>query len=362
MISGFPPIFRAERAFLRRASSRRFGACVAVWLLSTAGLTGCHRSDNRNSKPPTLLNVSFDVSRELFGQLNTAAKPLLKAKAGHVVEIAQSHGGASKQARSVIDGVDADVITLNTVSDVDLIARRGQLLPREWRSLKPFNSSPYSSVIVLVVRKGNPKQVHNWPDLVQPGIRLVLPNPKTSGTARMVHLSAWSHAMKSFGGDETKAQAYMAAFYAHAPILDTGSRGATITFVQRQLGDVLLTLEAEQRIVAQEYKQSGYEVIYPEVSLEVEMPVAVVERVARKHNTLELANAYVDFLYSPEAQEIIARNHFRPRDRAVLAKYATNFPPTTLIDVDRDLGGWDAMMAKHFGEGGVFDKAYDRKR
>lgn len=331
-------------------------------LLALALFSSCRPGRKPGSEPPALLNVSFDVSRELFAQVNQAAKPALKAQFGRTIEISQSHAGASKQARSVVDGVDADVVTLNTVSDVDMIARRGQLMSTNWRSLKPFHSAPYSSVIVFVVRKGNPRRIHDWSDLIQPGVRVAMPNPKTSGTARMIYLSAWSHALKAAAGDESRARAFISEFYAHAPVLDTGSRGATITFVQRRMGDVLITLEAEQRIVAQEYREAGFEVVYPSLSVDVEMPVAVVERVARKHGSLDAANAYLDFLYTPAAQTLIARNHFRPRNAEILQQFATNFPALGLVDVDRDLGGWDAVTAKHFAEGGIFDEAYGRKR
>ena len=344
----------------RTSGCRRWGGLLGTLLL--AGVLGACRPSAGGTGTPSLLNVSFDVSRELFVQLNAAARPVLSKEAGHPVELTQSHAGASKQARSVIDGVDADVVTLNTVSDIDLIARRGQLMSTNWRSLKPFRSAPYSSVVVFVVRKGNPRKVHDWSDLTQPGVRLALPNPKTSGTGRMIHLGAWADALRRAGGDESRARSFLMDFYAHAPVLDTGSRGATITFVQRRMGDVLLTLEAEQRIVAQEYPESGFEVVYPKWSVDVEMPVAVVERVARKHGTWEIAQAYLDFLYTPPAQEIIARNHFRPRDPAVRERFAREFPEVALVDVDRDLGGWGTVMTTHFAEGGLFDQAYGRKR
>ncbi len=356
---------RAVLARIPRAIAARRLRHWAIPLVTGAALallSGCRPANGHPSEPPPLLNVSFDVSRELFAEVNAAARPALQQQFGRKVEISQSHAGASKQARSVIDGVDADVVTLNTVSDIDNIARRGHLMSTNWRSLKPYHSAPYSSVIVFVVRSGNPRKIHDWADLVQPGVRLAMANPKTSGTARMVHLSAWASALKSSGGDESRARAFVADLYARAPVLDTGSRGATITFVQRRMGDALITLEAEQRIVAQEYKNAGFEVIYPGLSVDVEMPVAVVERVARKHGSLETANAYLDFLYTPRAQEIIARNHFRPRDPGVRQQFTAQFPNVDLVDIDRDLGGWDAVMVKHFAEGGVFDQAYGRQR
>lgn len=336
--------------------------CGMVLLVSGVLAPACKRSTGGPVQGSTLQNVSFDISRDLFAELNPAARPALAAKVGRSIAITQSHAGASKQARSVIDGVDADVVTLNTVNDIDLIARRGQLLSTNWRSLKPFNSAPYTSVVVLVVRKGNPKNIRDWSDLTAPGVQLALPNPKTSGTGRMIYLSMWTSALRRFGGDEAQAERALAEFYARTPVLDTGSRGATITFAQRRMGDVLVTLEVEHHFMAREYPEAGFEVVYPGLSVEVEMPVAVVERVARKHGLLDAANAYLDFLYTPEAQEIIARNHFRPRNPQVQQRFTTNFPAIALVDVDRDLGGWDTIMVRHFGEGGIFDRAYDRKR
>ena len=334
---------------------------VAWWAVASGiGLGNILAADL--SHPVKLLNVSFDVSRELFVEINRAFVPWYRTNFGGLITVAQSHAGASKQARSVIDGVDADVLTLNTVSDLNLVARRGKLLSENWRSLRPFHSAPYSSVVVFVVRKGNPKGLHDWADLIKPGVQIALANPKTSGTARLAYLSAWTSALRSAHGDEARAQVFINEFYAHAPVLDTGARGATITFAERGVGDALITLEAEQRMVAKDFAKAGFEVIYPALSIDAEMPVAVVARIAKKHNTLEAAGAYLDFLYSPAAQTIIARNHFRPRVPEVLAQFADGFPRMELVDVDRDLGGWDAVMAKHFAEGGIFDQAYDHPR
>jgi sulfate/thiosulfate transport system substrate-binding protein len=314
------------------------------------------------AEEPRLLNVSFDLSRELFGQVNEAFVPWYRERSGRVLKVAQSHGGSSKQARSVVDGVDADVVTMNTVSDIDFIARRGRLLSTNWRTLHPHNSAPYSSVMVFLVRPGNPQGIRDWGDLVKPGVKIVLPNPKTSGNGRNAYLGAWAHAVKQCRGGETAATEFMRELYARAPVLDTGGRGATISFIQRQIGDVLVTLEAESRVLAREYPEAKFETIYPSRTIEVEMPVAVVDRIASKHRLTEAAGAYVDFLYSREGQEIIARNHFRPRLATAAAASPTPFPEVELVRVDEDLGGWDFVMRRHFGEGGVFDQLYTRRK
>ncbi len=356
---------RTPLHFAGTASPRRWSfleSRLGPALLLLALFTGCKGHHASPTGQQTLLNVSFDVSRDLFTEINNAASPVLESNTGHPVEIRQSHGGASKQARSVIEGMDADVVTLNTVSDIDLIARRSGLISTNWRSLKPQNSAPYSSVVVFLVRPGNPKHLHDWSDLTQANVTLAMSNPKSSGSARVAHLSAWAHALGRFGGDEKRARQFLADLYARVPVLDTGARGATITFVDRQIGDALITLEAEQWQVARQNPAAHFEVVYPSISLEVEMPVAVVERIARKHHTWELANRYLDFLYTPEGQEIIARNHFRPRDPQVRQRHAADFPALKLADVDRDLGGWDHVTAEHFAEGGLFDQVYDQRR
>lgn len=311
---------------------------------------------------PQMLNASFDLGRELFSALNAGFIPWYRARTGQDIDVVNSHAGASKQARAVVDGLDADLVTLNTVSDVDFISRRGRLLPEDWRSLLPNHSAPYSTVVLFLVREGNPRHIRDWDDLVQRGVTITLPNPKTSGTGRNAYLSAWGHALRKSGGDEAQARAFVTQLFSHAPVLDTGGRGATITFVQRQMGDVLITLEAELASIQKEYPKARFETVVPGSSLNVEMPVAVVERIARKHQLLDAARDYVEYLYTPEAQEIMARLHFRPHNKEVLARHRNEFPPTTLIDVDRDLGGWDAVMKQHFAEGGLFDEIHQNQR
>lgn len=341
----------------------RWFICCLSGLVALWG-AGCQpRGTPRNAAGhPLLLNASFDLGRELFTALNTGFKPWYRARTGQEIDVVNSHAGASKQARAVVDGLDADLLTLNTVSDLDFVARRGRLLPENWRQLHPDNSAPYSTVVLFLVREGNPRQIRDWDDLIQPGVTVTLPNPKTSGTGRNAYLSAWGHALRKSGGDEAHARAFVTEFFAHAPVLDTGGRGATITFVQRRMGDVLITLEAELASIRHEYPQARFEAVIPGSSLHVELPVAVVERIARKHQLLDAARAYVEYLYTPEAQEIIARQHFRPRHPEVLARHRFEFPPVSLVDVDRDLGGWDAVMKQHFAEGGLFDQIQQNKR
>ncbi|MFM7100898.1 MAG: sulfate ABC transporter substrate-binding protein [Verrucomicrobiota bacterium] len=342
--------------------SRWFICGLAGWL--ALGGTGCQpRGTPRNEAGhPLLLNASFDLGRELFAALNAGFKPWFHARTGQPIDVVNAHAGASKQARAVVDGLDADLLSLNTVSDVDFVARRGRLLPENWRTLHPDRSAPYSTVVLFLVREGNPRRIRDWDDLVQPGVTVTLPNPKTSGTGRNAYLSAWGHALRKSGGDEARARAFVAQLFAHAPVLDTGGRGATITFVQRRMGDVLITLEAELASIRHEYPQARFETVVPSASLDVEMPVAVVERIARKHQLLDAARAYVEYLYTPEAQEIIARLHFRPRHPEVLARHRSEFPPVSLIDFDRDLGGWEALMQQHFAEGGFFDQIQQNQR
>src|SRR5271155_3391642 len=269
----------------------------------------------------TLLNVSYDPTRELYEAVNAQFAKDWKAKTGDDVTINQSHGGSGKQARAVIDGLEADVVTLGLAGDIDAIVEKADLLPADWQTRLPDNSCPYTSTIVLLVRKGNPKKIHDWDDLVKPGISVVTPNPKTSGGARWNFLAAWGYALKKNGGDEAKAAAFVSALYKNVPVLDSGSRGSTTTFVERGLGDVLIAWENEALVALKEFGSDKFEIVYPSVSILAEPPVAVVDKVAQRHGTTELATAYLKYLYSDEGQEVIARNFFRPRLKTVADKF-----------------------------------------
>jgi len=300
-----------------------------------------------------LLNVSYDPTRELYQEFNAAFAKSWLAKTKQTVTIQQSHGGSGKQARSVIDGLEADVVTLALAYDVDAIAKAG-LLPANWETRLPHNSAPYTSTIVFLVRKGNPKKIVDWPDLARPGVAVVTPNPKTSGGARWNYLAAWGWAAKKYGSD-AKAKDFVAKLYKNVPILDTGARGSTITFVERGIGDVLLAWENEALLAVKQMGPGKFDIVTPSVSILAEPPVAVVDKVADKHKTAAVARAYLDYLYSPEGQEIAAKHYFRPTDSAVAAKYAAQFPKIELFSI-RAFGGWAKAQPAHFGDGGVFDQ------
>ncbi len=297
----------------------------------------------------TLLNVSYDPTRELYEAVNAQFAKDWKAKTGNDVTINQSHGGSGKQARAVIDGLEADVVTLGLAGDIDAIV---------WQSRLPENSCPYTSTIVLLVRKGNPKKIHDWDDLVKPGVSVITPNPKTSGGARWNFLAAWGYALKKNGGDEAQASQFISALFKNVPVLDSGARGATTTFVEREIGDVLIAWENEAHMAIKQFGVGKFEVIYPSLSIRAEPPVALVDKVASRHGTTAVAKAYLEFLYTPAGQEIIAQNFYRPRDPAAAAKYANQFPTLPLITIDGDFGGWKSAQPKFFGDGGVFDKIY----
>jgi sulfate/thiosulfate-binding protein len=305
----------------------------------------------------TLLNVSYDPTRELYQDLNAAFVKVWKEKGGDSLTINQSHGGSGKQARSVIDGLEADVVTLALAYDIDAIAQAG-LLPRNWQTRLPNNSAPYTSTIVFLVRKGNPKAIKDWDDLVRPGISVVTPNPKTSGGARWNYLAAWGYALRQKGGDETKAKDFVTRLFKNVPILDTGARGATVSFVERGIGDVLVAWESEAILATRELGKGKFEIVAPSVSILAEPPVALVDRVAAKHNTRAIAQAYLDYLYSPEGQEIAARHFYRPRLEAVAAKYAAQFPKLSMFTINDVFGGWAKAQKTHFADGGVFDQIY----
>lgn len=303
----------------------------------------------------TLLNVSYDPTRELYQDINRAFAQTWKERTGETVTINQSHGGSGKQARSVIDGLEADVVTLALAYDIDAIAEKAGLLERNWQSRFPDNSTPYTSTIVFLVRKGNPKHIKDWDDLVQPGVQVITPNPKTSGGARWNYLAAWGHALAANGNDEAKARDFVGRLYRNVPVLDSGARGATTTFVQRGLGDVLLAWENEAILAVEELGKDQFDIVAPSRSILAEPPVAVVDKVAERHGTRAVAEAYLRFLFSPEGQEIGAHHHYRPRDPAVAARHAREFPEVKLFSIDQ-LGGWQKVQQTHFNDGGVFDQ------
>src|SRR5271170_542362 len=305
----------------------------------------------------TLRNVSYDPTRELYVDFNAAFARYWKTKSGQQVRIEQSHGGSATQARSVIEGLAADVVTLALAADINTIAAQGKLLPVNWQSLLPDNSSPYTSTIVFLVRKGNPKGIHDWGDLVRPGVSVITPNPKTSGGARWNYLAAWAYARSRPGGDEASAREFVRQLYRNVPVLDTGSRGATTTFVHAQLGDVLVAWENEALLAVRELSAEQLQIIVPSVSILAEPPVAVVDKVALRHGTREVARAYLEYLYSKEGQDIIAQHFYRPRDQQVAARYADRFPQLKLTTI-ADFGGWDEAQRTHFTDGGVFDQIY----
>ncbi len=308
----------------------------------------------------TLLNVSYDPTRELYQEFNAAFAKYWQQKSGKSVEVQQSHGGSSKQSRAVIDGLEADVVTLGLAYDVDAVAESG-LLAKDWQRRLPHNSCPYTSTIVFLVRKGNPKGIKDWDDLLKPGISIITPNPKTSGNGRWSYLAAWGYAQTKPGGNEQKARAFVAEIYKRVPVLDSGARGSTTTFVQRGLGDVLLTWENEAFLAVKELGPGKVEIVVPSKSILAEPPVAVVDKVVDKRGTRAAAQAYLEYLYTPEGQEIAAKNYYRPRLEAVAKKYAAIFPKLPLVTVDELLGGWQKAQKAHFADGGIFDQIYQPK-
>jgi sulfate transport system substrate-binding protein len=305
-----------------------------------------------------LLNVSYDPTRELYQDINTAFARQWKAKSGQDVTVQQSHGGSGKQARSVIDGLPADVVTLALAWDIDAIANAG-MLAKNWQTRLPNNSSPYTSTMVFLVRKGNPKKIKDWDDLVKPGVSVITPNPKTSGGARWNYLAAWGFALKKYGNDQARAQDFVRRLYKNVPVLDTGARGATVTFVERGIGDVLIGWENEALLAVREMGKGQFQIVAPSMSILAEPPVAVVDKVANKKKTAAVAKAYLEFLYSPEGQEIAAKHYYRPRLPAVAQKYAQQFPQVQLFTIDQVFGGWAKAQQTHFADGGFFDKIYE---
>ncbi len=311
---------------------------------------------NVAGKEIKLLNVSYDPTRELYTAINEAFGKQWEAKTGDKVVISQSHGGSGKQARAVIDGLQADVVTLALAYDVDALHEKGDLIPADWQKRLPNNSSPYVSTIVFLVRKGNPKHIKDWDDLIAPKVEVITPNPKTSGGARWNYLAAWGFALKKNGNDEAKARKFVSKLYKNVPVLDSGARGATTTFVQRGIGDVLIAWENEAILSVKELGEGQFEIITPAVSILAEPPVSVVDKFADKHGTRAVAQAYLEFLYSPEGQEIAAKNFYRPRLESVAQKYASTFSKLELFTIDEVFGGWQKAQKAHFSDGGVFDQ------
>ena len=340
-------------SLIKRSRLRSF----TTTLVTTLALGLAAAAPAAHAATTTLLNVSYDPTRELYEDYNKEFSKYWKTKSGNDVEIKQSHGGSGKQARTVIDGLQADIVTLALAGDIDALVTNGKLLPVNWQSRLPHNSSPYTSTIVFLVRKGNPKGVKDWGDLIKPGIQVVTPNPKTSGGARRNYLAAWAWALKQPGGSDATAKEFTRKLYKNVPVLDSGARGSTTTFVQRGIGDVLLAWENEAYLSIKELGPDKVEIINPSLSILAEPPVAVVDKVVLKRGTRDVATEYLNHLYSPEAQEIIARNYYRPIDPTVAAKFAKQFPKINLVTI-QDFGGWTKAQTEHFADGGVFDQIY----
>jgi sulfate/thiosulfate-binding protein len=330
---------------------------AVIGLVASLAITSVAAMSAASAADVSLLNVSYDPTRELYADLNKAFAAQYKNESGKTIEIKQSHGGSGRQARSVVDGLAADVVTLALAYDIDEIADKG-LLAADWQKRLPQNASPYTSTIVFLVRKGNPKNIRDWDDLAKPGVKVVTPNPKTSGGARWNYLAAWGYALKQPGGDETKAKEFVKNIYANAPVLDTGARGSTITFVERGVGDVLISWENEAFLAVNELGKDKLEIVVPSVSILAEPPVAVVDKVVDKKGTRAAAEAYLKFLYTKEGQEVAARNYYRPRDAEIAAKHASTFPKVNLFTIDDVFGGWRNAQGKHFADKGAFDQIY----
>jgi sulfate/thiosulfate transport system substrate-binding protein len=324
-------------------------------LLIAAGPLAVHAEDI------TLLNVSYDPTRELYQEFNMAFAKHWQKEKGQTVAVKQSHGGSGKQSRAVIDGLEADIVTLALAYDIDAISEKAKLIPANWQSRLPHNSSPYTSTIVFLVRKGNPKGLKDWEDLVKPGVAIIPANPKTSGAARWAYLSAWGYALKKSGNDETKAKDFIAKFYANVPVFDTGARGATTTFIERGIGDVLVGWENEAYLALKEFGSGKFEIITPSVSILAEPTVTLVDKVVKKKGTQAVAQAYLEYLYSEEGQDIAGKHFYRPRSEAALTKYANQFSKLSLFTIGDVFGGWQKAQQTHFADGGVFDEIYKPK-
>ena len=336
---------------------------ILVALVAAAAALVAPRGAAAQPKPVTLLNVSYDPTRELYQAINAAFIKEWKAKTGQDVTINQSHGGSGRQARAVVDGLEADVVTLALAYDVDALVAPGKLIPANWATRLPNASTPYTSTIVFLVRKGNPKKIKDWNDLVRPGIAVVTPNPKTSGGARWNYLGAWAYGLKAFGNDEAKARDFVKRLFKNVPVLDTGARGATTTFAQRGIGDVLLAWENEAFLALDELGADKFEIVVPSLSIKAEPPVAVIDEVVDAKGTRKVAEAYLNFLYTPEAQKLIAHNYYRPSDpKSADLKDLARFADVKLVSIDDPLfGGWAKAQPKHFADGGIFDQIYQPK-
>jgi len=331
-------------------------AVAALWgavYLSAAGAL---------SAEVKILNVSYDVTREFYQDFNASFAAYWKEKTGDTLTVNQSHGGSTKQAQSVINGLEADVVTMNQPTDVDVLFSAGRLIPSNWETRLPNRSVPYNSTIVFVVRQGNPKNIKNWDDLVRPDVSLVIPNPKSSGNGRYSYLGAWGYALKKSAGDEKQAREFVAKLFANVPVLDTGGRGATTTFADRGIGDVLLTFESEAALVQKTFPDEGLEVVLPPVSILVENPVTWVDRNVQRHHTQAVSRAYLEYLYSDAGQELAAQHYFRPRNQAILTRYNTRYKPVELLTVEDIAGSWRQAQAVHFAEGGIFDQIYQSNK
>jgi sulfate transport system substrate-binding protein len=310
----------------------------------------------------SLLNVSYDSTREFYNEIDRAFSADWKQKTGAEIRIQESHGGSGKQARAVLDGLEADVVTLALAYDIDALRERGNLIPADWQKRLPDNSSPYTSTIVFLVKKGNPKNIRDWNDLIKKNVSVITPNPKTSGGARWNYLAAYGYALKTHNGSDAEAKKFIEQLYRHVPVLDAGSRGSTTTFVQRHIGDVLIAWESEAMLALDEIGRGKYEIVYPSMSILAEPPVCVVDKYADQHGTRKLATAYLEFLYSDDAQEIAAKHHFRPRSEKMAKKYAAEFPSLKLFTVDDVFGGWKKAQQVHFNERGLFDQISKSRR
>jgi sulfate/thiosulfate-binding protein len=334
----------------------KVAAALLVSGLLALGLAAC--GVHSGGRTVTLLNVSYDPTREFYDAFNAAFAAEWRRQAGDTVVVNQSHGGSGKQARAVIDGLEADVVTLGLAYDIDALARQAGLVPANWQERLPENSAPYTSTVVFLVRRGNPKRIRDWGDLARPGIAVITPNPKTSGGARWNYLAAWSWAKSQPDGSDAAAEAFVRALYRNVPVLDSGARGATVTFVERGIGDVLLAWENEALLAVHRLGAGRFEIVVPSQSILAEPPVTVVDKVVDRHGTRAVAEAYLRYLYSRQGQELAAQHYFRPRDPEVAAKYAAQFPPVKLVTIDAAFGGWTAAQAAHFADGASFDRIY----
>ncbi|MGI6082901.1 MAG: sulfate ABC transporter substrate-binding protein [Limnochordia bacterium] len=338
-------------------SHRKIRIVASFIVLVFVSMLAVISTRNANEQPVTLLNVSYDPTREFYQEFNAAFVDHWQAKSGQRLQIRQSHGGSGKQARSVIDGLEADVVTLALAYDIDALFHQAELVPADWQSRLPDNSCPYTSTIVFVVRKGNPREIHDWDDLVRPEVEVITPNPKTSGGARWNYLAAWGYAMRRYG-DADQARDFVTRLFRNVPVLDSGARGSTTTFVQRGVGDVLIAWENEALLIVRDIARGDYEIVRPSVSILAEPPVTVVDAVVDRRGTRSVAEAYLEYLYSPTGQELAAKHYYRPQSTSVREEYADQFPEMTLLSVDEMSGGWHQAQTTHFADGGVFDGIY----